>query len=89
MLIINKAVKGIISLVVHLQTAVKCYALSLLFTSPLFIATMSIISGVLGKLPQAVNDKFIIVYLCSCSPLFIVFSAIVEANYFKTYAKDR
>ena len=89
MLILNKTVKGIISLAVHLQTAVKCYVLSLLFTSPLFIATMSIISGVLGKLPQAVNDKFIIVYLCSCSPLFIIFFIIVEVNYLKTYVRGR
>lgn len=89
MMWLNKTVKGIGYLAIHLLTAFKCYLLSLIFTAPFIVTVFAIMSGVLGRLPQAVNEKFIIVYLCSCLPLFIIFFIIVETKYFSTYIKDR
>lgn len=79
---LNKFMKALAMIPVHLLMLAYSGFLSVLTTSPIVIVVCSIISAVSG-LPEIMVSKFWLVYLIATIPLTVIYFILIETDRIK------
>lgn len=91
MKLLNKAVKAVLSFLVHVYVVLLVYFIAYVVTSPVLAIILSVVSLITHSLPECVIKRFFLVGLIAAIPMFIILmtSVILDQRKLKKESRKR